>query len=419
MLRQRQSLAPATEAKRRPPDDLLVVLALPEEKAREAMEELFRSPAFQLLVLTGAVRRKWRPRRHRASNKAWRELFAFVRQCRLEEQSSAWVSDFADRHTTRRISELMGRYGLAESKVRWLARMVRTLLSDEVSMGTGKTGDLAGVARAAGAESMLAGQGMATERIAALVERYGLTRDDFVTDFLGGEPDARLLASRYGIPVDDVQGVLDAIGMVQAFDWTCRLSLSAIRQISPATLSIIAEVGWVSGRLSVKFAGSAAAAGLFEVDDNRLAEIGLSPRDPWVQPTLATIRALNERIVLIRRIVLSLTAAQEAYLKTQDKCDLRPLSQAELSGSLGVAPSSVSRAIRGRAIRAGDAVIALPKLCASSRDVVTALGERHPDATSKQIVDMLQSRFGYALSPRTVSYHRQRARVANPLGDHS
>ncbi len=97
------------------------------------------------------------------------------------------------------------------------------------------------------------------------------------------------------------------------------------------------------------------ARGRYSIDYERFEELKATGKltEAEAKATRQLFRRLeliNSRKDALTRILQNIISKQALYLESGDLRSLLPFSQQELAGKIGVAPSSVSRAIRGRSI---------------------------------------------------------------------
>jgi len=125
------------------------------------------------------------------------------------------------------------------------------------------------------------------------------------------------------------------------------------------------------------------------------------------------LQLINSRKDTLNQILRSVIEKQTLYLESSDTRALLPFSQKELALRLERAPSSISRAIRGKSIDTpwGQEVALkqfFPRPKRFRKELLRRLLETEPGlSTDEAIRSMLQERFGVAISRRSVSNLRR------------
>jgi len=223
-------------------------------------------------------------------------------------------------------------------------------------------------------------------------------------------------------------------------------------------LSLVLEVGARS-----EFFRPAPASRLAGLRYHRIARIEMDPRDPenlffqFVAPHWARgryeldyeelekwrraqslrpaqrrrLRRLLNRIELLNmrqdtlfQILSRITTTQSAFLRSRMEHRRRPLSLRELARRIGVAPSTVSRAVGARSVELPwGQEVPLKDLLSGQRMVILSLlarwnqaGEIGPRTTDEQLMRRLAEEAGIAVSRRTVNECRRKLLGAGPSG---
>jgi len=131
---------------------------------------------------------------------------------------------------------------------------------------------------------------------------------------------------------------------------------------------------------------------------------------------LKKIELLNMRQDTLFQILSRVTTAQSAYLRTRVESRRRPLSLRELARRIGVAPSTVSRAVGTRSLELPwGQEVPLKSLLSGQRVVVLSILEQWLDAgeikagvTDEELMRRLAGEHGIAVSRRTVNECRRK-----------
>jgi hypothetical protein len=163
------------------------------------------------------------------------------------------------------------------------------------------------------------------------------------------------------------------------------------------------------------------ARGRYELDYEELEEWkrreALGPAERRrLRKLLNRIELLNMRQDTLFQILSRITSTQSAFLRSRMEHRRRPLSLRELARRIGVAPSTVSRAVGARSVELPwGQEIPLKDLLSGQRLVILSLlarwnesGEIGPRTTDEQLMRRLAHEAGIAVSRRTVNECRRK-----------
>lgn len=258
-----------------------------------------------------------------------------------------------------------------------------------------------------------------------LIQRVGL--QDFERYFLYGEEGVPLAEAcrRVGVTEPEGRRILDLVLEVGARSEFFRpqpdLRVTGIRY------HCIAEVQYDARdqeALSFRFMAPYWARGRYVVDYERLErwkkERALAaPQRRALRQLLKRVELLNMRQDTLFQILSRSTTEQAVFLRSRQEARRRPLSLRELSRRIGVAPSTVSRAVSHRSIRLpwGEEV-PLKALLTGQRVVILSIlgdwrrrGEIGPAMTDERLMRRLAEECGIAVSRRTVNECRRLAEL--------
>jgi len=266
-------------------------------------------------------------------------------------------------------------------------------------------------------ESMLSGR----EDLVRLIQNIGL--DNFKRYFLYPDPGstAEEIAHECGLDTSEVDEINELINefaiMSEFYDPS---SLSAERGIHYCKVASVERrpEGFVIGYLSPSY-----ARGRYSIDYGRFEELSgsgvIDGKDvKEIRQLLKRLELINRRKDTLTRILQSIVDKQEAYFDSGDAMAILPFSQKELAYSIGLLPSSVSRAISGRSLETpwGEEKALkdfFPRPRSFRKELVRrilASGERF--SSDEEIRARLQSEHGVSISRRSVASLRQELRTA-------
>jgi DNA-directed RNA polymerase specialized sigma54-like protein len=135
-----------------------------------------------------------------------------------------------------------------------------------------------------------------------------------------------------------------------------------------------------------------------------------------LRQVLKKIELINMRQDILFQILSRITTEQSAYLRTRLDHRCRPLSLREVARRIGVAPSTVSRAVGSRSAQTpwGEEV-SLKSLMTSQRSVILAVLSEWRDrggldeaVTDERLMRRLATEAGITVSRRTVNECRRK-----------
>jgi len=190
------------------------------------------------------------------------------------------------------------------------------------------------------------------EHLVRQIQRLGLEK--FNRYFLFAESALTLeeIATECDLDVSEVRKInslIDEFSIMSEFYHPSSVASGSIRYSKVASVEKDGE-GFVIGYFS-----AALARGRYSIDYERFEELqaaGAFAEDEVkeAKKLFRKLELINSRKETLSQILQSIMAKQALYLESGDLRALMPLSQKELAQEIGIAPSSVSRAIRDKSI---------------------------------------------------------------------
>jgi len=175
--------------------------------------------------------------------------------------------------------------------------------------------------------------------------------------------------------------------------------------------------GFVIGYLSASY-----ARGRYLIDYERFEELranraitGAEVRE--IRQIFKKMELINSRKDTITRILQNIVETQAPYFESQDPKALLPFSQKELAKRIGLVPSSISRAIRGRSLETpwGEEKALkdfFPRPRRFKKELVRQLLETTEGLHSdEEIRAQLKQKFGVSISRRSVASLRKELKI--------
>ncbi|MFQ6121965.1 MAG: hypothetical protein ACE5LA_02770 [Dehalococcoidales bacterium] len=208
--------------------------------------------------------------------------------------------------------------------------------------------------------------------------------------------------------VREINRLIDEFSILSDFYHPSALGSGGIHYHKIASVEKEQE-GFVIGYFSASF-----ARGRYIIDYERFEE--LRADGAFTDAEVREVKQLFKRLELINsrkdtvsQILQNIVEQQALYLESGDVRTLLPFSQKELAKKIGLAPSSVSRAIRSKSIDTpwGQEVPLkhfFPRPRRFKKELVKRLLETETGLASDEVIRVkLQEKFGVAISRRSVA----------------
>ena len=162
------------------------------------------------------------------------------------------------------------------------------------------------------------------------------------------------------------------------------------------------------------------ARGRYGIDYERFEQLKNSLTEAEIKEArqvLKRVELINTRKDTLTRILQAVVERQALYLESGDLKALLPFSQKELARKIGLAPSSVSRTVRGKSIDTpwGKEVPLkhfFPRPKSFRKELLRQLLKSEGIASDEAIKARLRERFGVAISRRSVANLRKELKIS-------
>jgi len=250
----------------------------------------------------------------------------------------------------------------------------------------------------------------ARPEIVALIERLGA--ENFERYFLGEDcVPAEEICRAAALTARQVGRIRDFVNAFLA----AHENLPARADDGGRQFKLTAFVGKTAGgRLELSYAHPSYARGLYSVDPGALEKLKKS--GALSAPELRRLGALVKTVELVNWRKKGLQKVLEGILKYQRDFflggPLKPLSQRSFAAELALNPSTVSRLIARRSLKAGDDEVPLKSFFPSKKEHIIAKIKELSDPGGKRklsarlLADELKKRFGIKVSVRTLNLYR-------------
>ena len=257
------------------------------------------------------------------------------------------------------------------------------------------------------------------EHIVHQIQKMGLEK--FKRYFLFPQSGMTLeeIATECNLEVSEVQKInnlTDEFSIMSEFYHPSNVISGGIHYSKIASLEK-GEKGFIIGYFSPSL-----ARGQYLIDYERFEE--LKTADAFTESEAKEAKQLfrklelvNSRKDTVNQILQNIVERQSLYLESGDLRTLLPFSQKELAEKIGITPSSVSRAIRGRSVDtpAGNEVPLknfFPRPKRFRKELLRQLLDSDNRLTSDEAIrGELQDRFGVAISRRLVASLRKELKI--------
>ena len=258
------------------------------------------------------------------------------------------------------------------------------------------------------------------EHIVRQTQKLGLEK--FKRYFLFPESGMTLeeIAAECDLDVSEVRKInslIDEFSIMSEFYHPSNVTSGGIRYSKIASMER-GEEGFVIGYFSPSF-----ARGRYLIDYERLEELKAAgvfteAESREARQLFKRLELINSRKDTISQILQNIIDKQALYLESGDLRSLLPFSQKELAKKIGVASSSVSRAIRGKSIDTpwGEEIPVkhfFPRPKRFRKELLRQLLETGNELSSDEAIrTKLWEKFGVAISRRSVANLRKELKFA-------
>jgi hypothetical protein len=415
MLRIKPRPVPRTDVRlkaKRPPMAYIDLLSAAETDFRKTVAEIESDPLFAELHALGVVKRRG-GRGPMPTGKYEERLDAhvadFVRRYKLDNRPDA-LERIQEALRRQGVAAVARRLGAPVAEVRRLARFLEPQAEPQDAeprraASEGPKPDLDDFVAAPPSVDI----SEATETVRDFVQRQSLTQHQLVADFLHAEDPPALLARRYRTTEDVIRRVMEAVNFVLTADAAAppppAAGVARTRR-GEDSVPIVARVFLRDGEPQLHFGEDTGYGLRYVIDPGALAGLSSGEERERGEEMVALLRHINQRRSVQCQVVAVVFEKQKAYFASGDELDLVPLGQADIARDLKEHQSTVSRAVRGRYLDTPYGTHELQFYCQRKRDVILRLSAAHPEASDRQLQDLLAERYGCRIARRTVAYHR-------------
>lgn len=214
------------------------------------------------------------------------------------------------------------------------------------------------------------------------------------------------------VEVREINGLIDELSIMSEFYHPSNYTSDVIHY------SKVASVDREEGGFVISYFAPSSARGCYLVNYERFEELNKSGAFSKAEAREARqlfrkLELINSRKDTLNQILQGIVDKQTLYFQTSDSRSLLPFSQKELAKRIGLAPSSVSRAIRGKSIGTpwGEEVTLkhfFPKPKRFRKELLKQLLETDSGLSSDEMIrTRLWGKFGVSVSRRSVANLRK------------
>ncbi len=216
--------------------------------------------------------------------------------------------------------------------------------------------------------------------------------------------------------VRKINSLIDEFSIMSEFYHPSNVTLGGIHYSKVASVEKDGE-GFVIGYFSVTFARGRYSINYERFEEIKAAGAFTATEVKEARQLFKRLELINSRKDILSQILQNIIDKQALYFESGDLRSLLPLSQKELAKKIGVAPSSVSRAIKGKSIDTpwGEEIPLkhfFPRPRRFRRELLRELLETDKEFPSDEAIRVkLWERFGVAISRRSVANLRKELKL--------
>jgi len=253
------------------------------------------------------------------------------------------------------------------------------------------------------------------EQIVRQIQKLGLEK--FKQYFLFPESGMTLeeIARECDLEVSEVQKInnlVDELSIMSEFYHPSTVTSGGIHYSKVASVEKD-EKGFIIGYFSASLARGRYSIDYERFEESKAAGVLTEAEVKEVKQLFRKLELINSRKDTLTQILQNIIDKQAVYLESGDLKSLLPLSQKELAEKIGLAPSSVSRAIKSKSIDApwGEEIPLkhfFPRPRRFKKELVKRLLETEAGLASDEAIRVkLWEKFGVAISRRSVASLRK------------
>ncbi len=257
------------------------------------------------------------------------------------------------------------------------------------------------------------------EHIVREIQRLGLEKFKQYFLFLESGMTAEEIARECDMAVSEVQKInslIDDFSISSEFYNPSALSSEAIHYSKVATVEKDGE-GFIIGYFSASFARGRYSINYERFEELKAADAFTKAESKEARQLFRKLELINSRKDILTQILQNIIDQQALYLESGDLRALLPFSQKKLAQKIGQAPSSVSRAIRGKSIDTpwGEEIPLkhfFPNPKRFRKELLRQLLETEEGLLSDEAIKVkLREKFGVAISRRSVANLRKELKI--------
>lgn len=257
------------------------------------------------------------------------------------------------------------------------------------------------------------------EHIVRQVQKLGLEKFKQYFLFCEAGLTEEEIAAECDLEVSEIQKInnlIDDFSVMSEFYHPSNVTSDSIRY------SRVASVERDRDGLVIGYFSASLARGRYTIDYERFEEIKTTgafteAEGKEARQLFKKLELINSRKDTVTQILQNIIEKQAFYLESGDLKSLLPLSQKELAKKIGLTPSSVSRAIRGKSIDTpwGEEIPLknfFPRPKRFRKELLRQLLETETEPLSDEAIkDRLDKEFGVSVSRRSVANLRKELKI--------
>lgn len=261
------------------------------------------------------------------------------------------------------------------------------------------------------------------KEIIRICQKLGIERFNKYFFYNEDSLSAEEISSLCGLSSTEVEKIIDLVNEVAVqTEFYYPSTLNPEKQFHYTKIAAVEKNG--NNNLTIGFFSPAITRGRYSINYKKIEQLKktkfFTPEEKRkLNKLLQNLELINQRKTTIYQILEKIIEIQENYLHTGESNALVPFAQKELANKIGIHPSLISRAIRGRSILTPwQEEIPLKYFFPSKKEIRKNLireiiaSEERP-CSDEEIKNKLKTEYNVTISRRSINNYRQELKISS------